>query len=183
LCPRGRVFRDLDGDGLAEAIFVRANFASAFPQVVVEKQARPETMNADRDRCRRPPSFEAGSGSARRLPRRPRAERMTAFPLEIETRILGSVLGIDPALPPSAYGGWGTGSPSSPRPFATPRPVPVHPMGPTGSPAHLAIAIAFISLRDPVRNVWVVTFGMIACLGVIPLPSSRSRSPDPSPGA
>ena len=36
--------------------------------------------------------------------------------------------------------------------------------------AHLVIAVAFIGpLRDPVRNVWVLTFGMIACLGVIPL--------------
>ena len=35
--------------------------------------------------------------------------------------------------------------------------------------AHLAIAISFIGpFRDPVRNVWVITFGMIACLAVIP---------------
>ena len=36
--------------------------------------------------------------------------------------------------------------------------------------AHLAIAVAFIGpLRDPVRNIWVIQFGMIACVGVIPL--------------
>ncbi|MGA3129431.1 MAG: hypothetical protein ABSD59_01430 [Terracidiphilus sp.] len=36
--------------------------------------------------------------------------------------------------------------------------------------AHLAIAIAFIGpYLDPVRNKWVVTFGLIACAGVIPL--------------
>ena len=36
--------------------------------------------------------------------------------------------------------------------------------------AHLMIAVAFIGpLRDPVRNVWVVQFGMIACLCIIPL--------------
>jgi hypothetical protein len=36
--------------------------------------------------------------------------------------------------------------------------------------AHLVIAIAFIgSFRDPVRNIWVVQFGMIACVLVIPL--------------
>jgi hypothetical protein len=36
--------------------------------------------------------------------------------------------------------------------------------------AHLVIAVAFIGpLRDPVRNVWVIQFGMIACAGVIPL--------------
>ncbi len=34
---------------------------------------------------------------------------------------------------------------------------------------HFMIAIAFIGpLRDPVRNVWVVTFGMIACVLVVP---------------
>ena len=36
--------------------------------------------------------------------------------------------------------------------------------------AHLVIAVAFYGpYRDPVRNVWVVEFGMIACAGVIPL--------------
>jgi len=34
---------------------------------------------------------------------------------------------------------------------------------------HFAIAVAFIGpLRDPVRNVWVIDFGLIACLSVIP---------------
>ncbi len=34
---------------------------------------------------------------------------------------------------------------------------------------HFAIAIAFLGpLRDPVRNVWVITFGMIACVLVVP---------------
>lgn len=36
--------------------------------------------------------------------------------------------------------------------------------------AHLAIAVAFVGpLRDPVRNVWVLDFGLIACAGIIPL--------------
>jgi hypothetical protein len=36
--------------------------------------------------------------------------------------------------------------------------------------AHLVIAVAFIGpLRDPVKNVWVIDFGMIACMAVIPL--------------
>lgn len=36
--------------------------------------------------------------------------------------------------------------------------------------AHLVIAVAFIGpFIDPVRNRWVVTFGLIACAGVIPL--------------
>lgn len=35
--------------------------------------------------------------------------------------------------------------------------------------AHIVIAIAFIGpLRDPIRNVWVIEFGMIACALVIP---------------
>ncbi|MER6072045.1 hypothetical protein ABT187_24970 [Streptomyces sp. NPDC001817] len=36
--------------------------------------------------------------------------------------------------------------------------------------AHLVIAVAFYGpYRDPVRNIWVVEFGMIACAGIIPL--------------
>jgi hypothetical protein len=32
------------------------------------------------------------------------------------------------------------------------------------------IAVAFLGpYRDPVRNVWVVEFGMIACAGIVPL--------------
>ncbi|GGQ54173.1 hypothetical protein [Streptomyces asoensis] len=36
--------------------------------------------------------------------------------------------------------------------------------------AHLVIAVAFWGpYRDPVRNIWVVEFSMIACAGIIPL--------------
>lgn len=36
--------------------------------------------------------------------------------------------------------------------------------------AHLVIAVAFIGpLKDPVKNSWVIQFGMIACLMVFPL--------------
>jgi hypothetical protein len=36
--------------------------------------------------------------------------------------------------------------------------------------ANLVIAVAFIGpFLDPVRNKWVITFGLIACAGVIPL--------------
>jgi hypothetical protein len=36
--------------------------------------------------------------------------------------------------------------------------------------AHLVIAVAFYGpYRDPVRNIWVVELGMIACAGIIPL--------------
>jgi hypothetical protein len=36
--------------------------------------------------------------------------------------------------------------------------------------AHLVLAVVFVGpYRDPVRNKWVVTFGLIACAGVFPL--------------
>jgi len=36
--------------------------------------------------------------------------------------------------------------------------------------AHLVIAVAFMGpLKDPVRNKWVIQFGMIACIMILPL--------------
>ncbi|GAA2468105.1 hypothetical protein Ahu01nite_003010 [Winogradskya humida] len=36
--------------------------------------------------------------------------------------------------------------------------------------AHLVIAIAFVGpWRDPVRNVWVIEWGMICCVAIVPL--------------
>ncbi|MQY16686.1 hypothetical protein SRB5_68880 [Streptomyces sp. RB5] len=36
--------------------------------------------------------------------------------------------------------------------------------------AHLVIAVAFIGpYRDPVRNIWVIEWGMIACAMIVPL--------------
>lgn len=36
--------------------------------------------------------------------------------------------------------------------------------------AHLVLAIGFIGpLRNPVKNIWVIEFGLIACAGVFPL--------------
>jgi len=35
--------------------------------------------------------------------------------------------------------------------------------------AHIVIAVAFIGpLRDPIKNIWVLEFGMVACLLIIP---------------
>ena len=35
--------------------------------------------------------------------------------------------------------------------------------------AHIVIAVAFLGpLRDPVRNIWVIEFGMIACILILP---------------
>jgi hypothetical protein len=36
--------------------------------------------------------------------------------------------------------------------------------------AHLVIAVAFWGpLKDPVKNIWVIQFGMIACIMIFPL--------------
>ena len=36
--------------------------------------------------------------------------------------------------------------------------------------AHIVIALFFIGpLRDPVKNIWVIEWGMIACVAIIPL--------------
>jgi len=36
--------------------------------------------------------------------------------------------------------------------------------------AHIVIAVAFIGpLKDPVRNIWVIQFGRIACIMIFPL--------------
>jgi succinate-acetate transporter protein len=97
---------------------------------------------------------------------------VTAFPLETELRALCSIVGVDPTAPPSDYAGlqhWialvaeGLRETYAKYPFIA-----------YGTDwlafAHIVIAIAFIGpYRDPVRNSWVVTFGIIACLGVIPL--------------
>jgi hypothetical protein len=97
---------------------------------------------------------------------------LTAFPLETELRILCSLLGIDPAAPPSDYAGlkhWIAFVAAGLRETYAKYPFIAY-----GTDwlafAHLVIAIAFIGpYRDPVRNSWVVTFGMIACAGIIPL--------------
>ena len=97
---------------------------------------------------------------------------ITAFPLVTELRILSSFLGIDSNLPPTAYSGlrfW----------IATVSEGLIHvneqyPFMLYGTDwlafAHLVIAVAFIGLyREPVRNKWLIYFGMIACAGILPL--------------
>ena len=97
---------------------------------------------------------------------------LTAFPLVAEMKVLSAVLGIDAGLPPTAYTGlkqWistvqqGLIATSENYPFLL-----------YGTDwlafAHLVIAVAFIGLyRNPVRNRWLITFGMIACAGILPL--------------
>lgn len=97
---------------------------------------------------------------------------LTAFPLVTEMDFIGRLMGIDPSAPADQYGGlrhWvafvgqGLRETSAKYPFMA-----------YGTDwlafGHLVIALAFIGpLRDPVRNIWVLQFGMIACVGVIPL--------------
>lgn len=36
--------------------------------------------------------------------------------------------------------------------------------------AHIAFAVLFLGIvRDPVKNIWVIQFGLIACAGILPL--------------
>jgi hypothetical protein len=95
---------------------------------------------------------------------------LTAFPLEWELGILSSVLHASPAVDilPS-FVEWidrvhlalvDTGS--------------EYPFLAYGTDwlafAHLAIAVAFLGpLVDPVRNIWVIRWGMIMCAGIVPL--------------
>jgi hypothetical protein len=97
---------------------------------------------------------------------------ITAFPLERELALLTRVLGIS-SVPPSA-----------PEPplhtwlrrveqgvAETNR---VYPFLAYGTDwlafGHLAIAFAFVGpFRDPVRNKWVITFGLVSCAAVIPM--------------
>lgn len=97
---------------------------------------------------------------------------LTAFPLETELRWLTRLLGADQNLlspDPSELLRWlvtvreALATTNARYPFLA-----------YGTDwlafAHLVIAVAFIGpLRDPVRNEWVVTFGLIACVAVIPL--------------
>jgi hypothetical protein len=94
---------------------------------------------------------------------------LTAFPLETEIRAFAKFIHADANAATSGFAGWivrvrdGLIDTNAKYPFLA-----------YGTDwlafAHLVIAVAFIGvLRDPVRNVWVVEFGMIACAMVIPL--------------
>jgi hypothetical protein len=97
---------------------------------------------------------------------------LTAFPLLAELRVLCSILGIDASASPHSYAGlryWiATVAAGLQETYAR------YPFVAYGTDwlafAHLVIAVAFVGpIRDPVRNVWVVTLGIIACLLVIPM--------------
>lgn len=94
---------------------------------------------------------------------------LTAFPLEWELRLLHGFMQHPSVHLRPALEAWiafvNTGLHASLRPY---------PFLAYGTDwlafAHLVIAVAFIGpWKDPVRNVWVIEFGMIACVLVIPL--------------
>jgi hypothetical protein len=97
---------------------------------------------------------------------------LTAFPLERETALLNRIFGVA-AIPP-------TGGDSGLHVWLrrvhegianTNREYPFMAYGTDWLAfAHLVIAVAFLGpLVDPVRNKWVVVFGVVACLRVLPL--------------
>jgi hypothetical protein len=96
---------------------------------------------------------------------------LTAFPLKIEIDILNDLVGEGSSLENS----WPEMTRWISRVHAGIAEVhEKHPFLPYGTDwlafAHIVIGIAFIgAIRDPVRNIWVVEFGMIACVLVIPL--------------
>ena len=94
---------------------------------------------------------------------------VTAFPLESELRAFAKFIDADTNVGTSGFAAWiarvrdGLIDTNTKYPFLA-----------YGTDwlafAHLVIAVAFIGpLRDPVRNIWVVKFGMIACAMVVPL--------------
>jgi len=97
---------------------------------------------------------------------------VTAFPLETEIRWLTALLGADASARPADYTGvmsWLVTVRDAL--IATNRSYPFLAYGTDWLAfAHLVIAVAFWGpFRDPVRNVWVIEWGMIACVAVIPL--------------
>jgi hypothetical protein len=92
----------------------------------------------------------------------------TAIPLETELKLLAQIVGDSADAPHSGFAGW----------VLKVRDALIdinarYPFLAYGTDwlafAHFVIAIAFIGpWRDPVKNVWVVEFGMIACALVVP---------------
>jgi hypothetical protein len=91
---------------------------------------------------------------------------LTAFPLEVESRLLAGIVG---STGPDFLVAWVDRVHEGIA--ATNRQYPFMAYGTDWLAfAHLVIAVAFWgAIKDPLGNVWVVQFGMIACAGVIPL--------------
>lgn len=97
---------------------------------------------------------------------------ITAFPLQSELRLLNAWVGVPAQIPSGTEPAMHTWLRRVYTGVAdTNRRYPFMAYGTDWLAfAHLVIAIAFIGpLRDPVRNRWVLMFGVIACAGVVPL--------------
>jgi hypothetical protein len=96
---------------------------------------------------------------------------LTAFPLEAELRWLTGALGAGAGTRPQVAGVLRWLVTVRDALIATNARYPFLAYGTDWLAfAHLAIAVAFVGpWREPVRNRWVVTFGLIACAGVVPL--------------
>jgi len=97
---------------------------------------------------------------------------VTAFPLESEIRIACQVLGISLDVASGNYEGFnGWIAVVADGVISTNRDYPFLAYGTDWLAfSHLVIAVAFVGLYvKPIRNKWIVYFGMIACLGVLPL--------------
>ncbi|RYG32234.1 hypothetical protein EON81_21120 [bacterium] len=97
---------------------------------------------------------------------------ITAFPLPQELALLVRWMGVPEGATPEMYGGlkgWIVGVYDALR--VTDAKYPFLFYGTDWLAfAHLVIALLFIGpYRDPVRNVWVIEWGMIACVLVLPL--------------
>lgn len=95
---------------------------------------------------------------------------LTAFPIERELRLLTAMLGAGPA-DPAPHGLVAFVASARDAVTDTNARYPFLAYGTDWLAfAHIVLAVLFLGpLRDPVRNVWVVTFGLIACAGIIPL--------------
>ncbi len=97
---------------------------------------------------------------------------ITAFPLESVVGFLTRLLGVPGSASPEAYTGllrWLTTVRDGLQQTGARYPFMAY-----GTDwlayAHIILAILFLGpLRDPVRNVWVVTVGLIACVLVLPV--------------
>jgi hypothetical protein len=97
---------------------------------------------------------------------------VTAFPLERELSLLTRWLGAADAASPSGHTGlvaWLVTVRNGLRDMYARYPWIAY-----GTDwlafAHIALAVLFVGpLRDPVRNRWVIEFGLLCCVGVVPL--------------
>jgi len=97
---------------------------------------------------------------------------ITAFPLESEIRILTKILEIDVDVSPEIYEGFeGWIATVANGIINTNQSYPFLAYGTDWLAfSHIVIGIAFIGVYlKPIRNIWVVYFGMISCIGVLPL--------------